>query len=177
MTAAAVMRPPLVGSVAGGVGATVLAALLQCEEAGVVPDDGSQPVDVLVCRSTAHSVRDAVAVAARMGSTPVLAVVADCPQTAPSSVKHRLRMAGPNLAAIVRVPWWGWLREADDPAAHTAALVVGPAANTKPGKAAQAVRDQLVTGVTPLLTRALPQQGGGDSDDDSPPTTSRAYVS
>jgi len=26
-------------------------------------------------------------------------------------VRHRLRMAGPNLTGIVAVPWWDWLRE------------------------------------------------------------------
>jgi len=176
MTAAA-MRPPLLGSVAGGVGASVLAALLQCTEAGVIAADGSQPVDVLVCRSTAHSVRDAIAVASIMRSSPVLAVVADCPQNTPSTVKHRLHMAGPNLAAVVRVPWWGFLRDVDDPAAHTTALAWGAAASTKAGKSIQAVRDQLVTGVTPLLSRPLPQPEGGDRDDDSPTVTPQAHVS
>ena len=111
MTEPNVMRAPVVGAVGGGVGATVLAALLECPEAGVVAGDGSQPVDVLVCRSTAHSVRDAIAVAARMGAAPVLAMVADCSHSPPSAVRHRLRMAGPNLTGIVAVPWWDWLRE------------------------------------------------------------------
>jgi len=41
----------------------------------------------------------------------VLAVVADCSHSPPSAVRHRLRMAGPNLTGIVAVPWWDWLRE------------------------------------------------------------------
>jgi predicted secreted protein len=177
MTAAAVMRPPLLGSVAGGVGATVLAALLQCEETGVVAADGSQPVDVLVCRSTARSVRDAIAIASRMRPAPVLAVVADCPQNAPSAVRHRLHMAGPNLPAIVRVPWWGWLRDVDDPPADTATLAWGEVATTKAGKSVQSVRAELVNGVTPLLRRPLPRPVAGDSDSDNPPVSTQAYGS
>jgi len=176
MTEPNVMRAPVVGAVGGGVGATVLAALLECPEAGVVAGDGSQPVDVLVCRSTAHSVRDAIAVAARMGGAPVLAVVADCSHSPPSAVRHRLRMAGPNLTGIVAVPWWDWLRETDDPAAHTTTLAAGAAARSKTGKSVLAIRDQLVAAVTPLLSAPLPSAPAVPPDEQSPPAPPQAHV-
>jgi len=175
MTEPNVMRAPVVGAVGGGVGATVLAALLECPDVGVVAGDGSQPVDVLVCRSTAHSVRDAVAVAARMGAAPVLAVVADCSHSPPSAVRHRLRMAEPNLG-IVAVPWWDWLRETDDPAAHTTTLAANAAARSKPGKSVLAIRDQLVAAVTPLLSVPLPSAPAAAADEQSPPATPQAHV-
>jgi len=171
-----VMRAPVVGAVGGGVGATVLAALLECAEVGVVAGDGSQPVDVLVCRSTAHSVRDAIAVAARMGAAPVLAVVADCSHSPPSAVRHRLRMAGPNLTGIVAVPWWDWLRETEDPAAHTTTLTAGAAARSKTGKSVRAIRDQLVAAVTPLLSAPLPSAPAVPPDEQSPPAPPQAHV-
>ena len=95
-----VPQVPRVGGVAGGVGTTTVAALLQGTDAGTATAQSTTPVHVLVCRSTASSVQAAVVLAACMPLTPVLAVVADCGDRPPATVRHRLHMAEPNLAAI-----------------------------------------------------------------------------
>ena len=48
-------RQPVVGGVAGGVGTSLIAALIGAQDAGVV-DDQSPPVDVLVCRSVSSAI-------------------------------------------------------------------------------------------------------------------------
>ena len=158
---------PRVGGVAGGVGTTTVAALLQAADVGIVQPEGVVRVHVLVCRSTASSVQAAVVLAARMPLTPVLAVVADCGDRPPATVRHRLHMAEPNLAAMVRVPWWPSLREADDPAERVAALAWGDASPSRSERSVPGVLDALVTAVTPLVvappTRAYPPP---DADDE-----------
>ncbi len=155
-----VPQVPRVGGVAGGVGTTTVAALLQGTDAGTVTAQSTTPVHVLVCRSTASSVQAAVVLAACMPLTPVLAVVADCGDRPPATVHHRLHMAEPNLAGVVRVPWWPSLREADDPAERVAALAWGDASPSRSERSVPGVLDALVTAVTPLVvappTRAHP---------------------
>lgn len=143
---------PRVGGVAGGVGTTTVAALLQATDAGIITAQITTPVQVLVCRSTAASVQAAVTLAAGLPLSPVLVVVADCGDRPPSTVRHRLRMAEPNLAAIVRVPWWPSLREADDPATRVRTVAWGEAAPTRSERSLPGVLDALVTAVTPLVT-------------------------
>lgn len=155
ITSAYPLRRPRVGGVAGGVGTSTIAALLSCDDAGVLTAPGTEPVDALVCRSTASSVRAAIAVAAQMTSPPVLVVVADCPAKIPTNARHRLRMADPNLAAVVYVPWWAALRDADDPARHIAAQARAPRA-VKAARSVHTVFDQLVAAITPLLTSSSP---------------------
>jgi len=155
-TAPGAPQVPRVGGVAGGVGSTVVAALLQCTDVGVVNPDGTDRVHVLVCRSTASSVQAAVVLASRMSITPVLAVVADCGDRPPASVRHRLHMAEPNLTGIVRVPWWPSLRDLDDPAARITELAWGGAAPSRPERSVPGVLDELVAAVTPLVTASPP---------------------
>jgi len=144
--------------------------LLQGTDAGTVTAEGVDGVHVLVCRSTASSVQAAVILAACMPLTPVLAVVADCP---PATVRHRLHMAEPNLAAIVRVPWWPSLREADDPAERVAALAWRDASPSRTERSVPGVLDALVTAVTPLVV-APPTRAHPPPDADDEPT---AFVS
>jgi len=91
-------------------------------------------------------------------------------------VRHRLRMAGPNLTGIVAVPWWDWLRETDDPAAHTTTLAAGVPARSKAGKSVLAIRDHLVAAVTPLLSAPLPSAPAVPPAEQSPPATPQAHV-
>jgi len=160
---------PRVGGVAGGVGATVVAALLQAADAGTVTAEGVDRVHVLVCRSTASSVQAAVVLAARMPLTPVLAVVADCGDRTPGSVRHRLHMAEPNLAGVVRVPWWPSLRELDDPASRVAALAWGDATPSRSERTVPGVLDALITAVTPLVA-SPPARAQPPPDADTEPT-------
>jgi len=168
-----VPQVPRVGGVAGGVGTTTVAALLQGTDAGTVTAEGVDGVHVLVCRSTASSVQAAVVLAACMPLTPVLAVVADCGDRPPATVRHRLHMAEPNLAAIVRVPWWPSLREADDPAERVAALAWGDASPSRSERSVPGVLNALVTAVTPLVV-APPTRAHPPPDADDEPT---AFVS
>ena len=155
-TAPGAPQVPRVGGVAGGVGTTVVSALLQCTDAGVVNPDGTDRVQVLVCRSTASSVQAAVVLASRMPISPVLAVVADCGDRPPASVRHRLHMAEPNLTGIVRVQWWPSLREADDPADRISDVAWGGVAPSRSERSVPGVLDELVAAVTPLVTASPP---------------------
>ncbi len=168
---------PRVGGVAGGVGTTVVAALLQGIDVGVVNPEGIEPVQVLVCRSTAHSVQAAVILAARMPRTPVVVVVADCGDRPPASVRHRLHMAEPNLAAIVRVPWWPSLRDLDDPAARISEVAWGGVAPSRPERSVPGVLDALVTAVTPLVTASPPAAQTRPPPDAATDSTAFPHVS
>jgi len=166
------VRPPRVGGVGGGVGTSLVARLLGGDDAGVLDAGVVGPgtaVDLLVCSSTATSVRDAIALAAAAPGPVVLVVVADCGDREPATVKQRLRMAEPNLAALVRVPWFPTLRTLDDPAGHLIEVAWGDRVPHRSERTAAGVAAALVAAVTPLLTapRSPP------AVQDPPPTTSR----
>jgi hypothetical protein len=95
-------RIPFVAGVAGGVGASSLAAALRAHDGGVY---AGGPVDVVVCRTTVVSLGLAHEVAARAPRPPVLAVVADLPSTIPGPVRARMRMAEPHVHQLVAVPF------------------------------------------------------------------------
>lgn len=166
------VRPPRVGGAGGGVGTSLVARLLGGDDAGVV-DAGvvspGAPVDLLVCESTARSVRDAIALAAAAPAPLVLVVVADCGSSEPKTVKQRLRMAEPNLAALVRVPWWPTLRDLDDPGDHLVRVAWGDTTPHRTERAAPQIATALVAAVSPLLI-ALRSPPAADA---SAPTTSR----
>ncbi len=166
---------PRVGGVAGGVGTTTVAALLQATDAGIITAQSTTPVQVLVCRSTASSVHAAVTLAARLPLSPVLVVVADCGDRPPSTVRHRLRMAEPNLAALVLLPWWPSLREADDPATRVRTVAWGEAAPTRSERSLPGVLDALVAAVTPLVTAPQARAQAPPEADDTP--TAFSHVS
>lgn len=170
--ASAPVRPPRVGGVGGGVGTSLIARLLGGDDDGVLDAGVISPgtaVDLLVCSSTATSVRKAIAVAAAAPCPVVLVVVADCGDREPATVKQRLRMAEPNLAALVRVPWFPTLRTLDDPAGHLIQVAWGDRAPQRSERTAAGVAAALVAAVSPLLTapRSPP------TAQHLPPTTSR----
>lgn len=151
-------REPVVGAVDGGVGTTTVATMIGAYDAGVIADDGSQLVDVLVARSTAASVRAAVATAAAMPVRPVLVVVAHSSDRWSPPVEQRLRMVEPNVPAVVRMGWIGYLAACDDP---WTSLVEGIWAQYPPKWAAPArqVRERLVAAVTPLVLQPHDHSG------------------
>lgn len=110
-------RPrPTVAGVAGGVGTTTVTAALGGTDRGVFV---GRAVDVLVCRATGDSLVRA-GHAARLvrevtGRLPVLAVTA-ADATGPSRpVTARLRLLGPNAAAVVVLPFVKRWRELSTP--------------------------------------------------------------
>lgn len=104
------MRAPLVCGVAGGVGATTIAAALQAQDLGIYCGG---PVDIVVCRTTSSSVAAAHRVVNAAPSKPVLVVVADGPLRMPAPAKARLTMVEPHLTALVAMPFVPRWREID----------------------------------------------------------------
>ncbi|MGW5317799.1 hypothetical protein [Nocardia thailandica] len=109
-------RGPIVGGIAGGVGTTTVAHLVDGIDVGVVDADGTRQVDVLVARSTAVSVNWAITTAKRMWERPILVVVAHGTGHWPAVVERRLKMAAANLdTPILRLPWASPLAASDNP--------------------------------------------------------------
>lgn len=104
------MRAPLVCGVAGGVGATTIAAALRARDLGVYRGGTA---DIVVCRSTSMSVGAAHRVVNAVPGKPVLVVVADGPLRTPAAVKARLTMVGPHVAALVWMPYVEHWRQID----------------------------------------------------------------
>lgn len=104
------MRAPLVCGVAGGVGATTIAAALQAQDVGIYCGG---PVDIVVCRTTSSSVAAAHCVVNAAPGKPVLVVVADGPLRMPAPAKARLTMVEPHLTALVMMPFVARWREID----------------------------------------------------------------
>jgi hypothetical protein len=107
------MRQPLVAGVAGGVGTTTIAVALRALDWDLYIEGTA--VDVLVCRSTVHSLGEAHRSVGHTPYPPILVVVDDVPDRArlaafPSAVRARTRMVEPHVAGAVAVPFvpeWG----------------------------------------------------------------------
>ncbi|MFB7878516.1 hypothetical protein ACFC06_24995 [Nocardia sp. NPDC056064] len=109
-------RRPVIGGIAGGVGTTTVAHLLDGIDVGVVEANGTQAVDVLVTRARAVAVSWAIATAQQMPVRPVLVVVADSEGRWPSVVRRRLKMAAANLdTPVLRLGWLSPLAASDNP--------------------------------------------------------------
>jgi hypothetical protein len=117
------MRPPAVAGVAGGVGTTTLAMALRGRDGGP-----AAAADVLACRATMDSLRQAADVLERAGPgpRPVLAVTLDGARLPRGPVRARLRVLEPETSAVVLLPHVRTWRTADDPAAEAATLLVEP---------------------------------------------------
>lgn len=114
------LRAPLVGGLAGGVGATTVARALHAREIGLVGDAGRLP-DVVVCRATVCGLAAAER-PAPAGPAPVLAVTAVGGEP-DEIVVERLAAVGAGWAGPVvlpRVPHWDVV---GDPHAEVAALL------------------------------------------------------
>lgn len=107
---------PVVGGIAGGVGTTTVAHLLNGIDVGVIEANGTQSVDVLVTRATAVAVSWAITTAHQMPTRPVLVVIADSEGRWPSVVQRRLKMAAANLnTPVLRLGWFSPLAASDNP--------------------------------------------------------------
>ncbi|MGV9679136.1 hypothetical protein ACWDSJ_27975 [Nocardia sp. NPDC003482] len=148
-------RRPRVGGIAGGVGTTTVAHLLDAVDVGVVEANGTQGVDVLVTRATAVAVSWAIATAQKMPARPVLVVVAHGSGRWPAVVERRLKMAAAGLdTPVLRLGWVAPLAASDDPWGLLATGVFAPDRKTyRWADPARRFRDDLVTAVLPALDR------------------------
>jgi hypothetical protein len=116
-----------VAGVGGGVGTTTVAAALRGLDRGRDLEHG---VDVLVCRTTGHSLQQAAVTVTRLAANgrprPILAVTPDRPGAVRGAVRARLRMIEPQVAALVLLPYVPHWRELTDPLAEAAELSRGP---------------------------------------------------
>ncbi|WP_143695215.1 hypothetical protein [Williamsia sp. 1135] len=147
-------RQPVVGGVGGGVGTSLIAALIGARDAGVV-DDQSDPVDVLVCRSVSSDLAAATRLAAVFMPHPVVVINADCGDKPPAQVRDRARMMEPNVPAVLWFPWVKELRALATPIEairHDVVAEVPPAWVMR----ARSCREALVTAVLPLVTTDQP---------------------
>ncbi|MGF0320723.1 hypothetical protein [Nocardia fluminea] len=109
-------RRPIVGGIAGGVGVTTTAHLIDGIDVGVVDAQGTRQVDVLVARATAVSVNWAIATAKLMRSRPIIVVVANSTGHWPAVVERRMKMAATNLSTpVIRLEWCSPLAASDNP--------------------------------------------------------------
>lgn len=107
---------PRVGGIAGGVGTTTVAHLMNGNDVGAIDANGSQPVEVLVTRATAVAVSWAIQTAQAMPVRPVLVVVACSADRWPTVVEQRLKMAETNLSTpVLRLRWCTQLAASDNP--------------------------------------------------------------
>ncbi|WP_280471290.1 hypothetical protein [Nocardia cyriacigeorgica] len=161
----AVPRRPVVGGIAGGVGTTTVAHLLDGIDMGVIEANGSQCVDVLVTRATAAAVSWAIATAQRMPVRPILVVVAGSEARWPSVVERRLKMAAANLSTpVLRLPWFSPLAASDNPWELLATGVFDADRKTyRWAEPARKFREELVPAVLALIERE-PLTADSDSE-------------
>lgn len=147
-------RQPVVGGVAGGVGTSLIAALIGAQDFGVV-DEKSPPVDVLVCRSVSSDLAAATRLAAVFMPHPVVVINADCSDKPPPQVRDRARMMQPNVPAVLWFPWVKALRALATPieAMRHEVVAEAPPEWVMP---ARRHREALLAAVLPLVTAPQP---------------------
>ncbi|MGH7750888.1 MAG: hypothetical protein ACREQ5_39900, partial [Candidatus Dormibacteria bacterium] len=155
------MRAPLVCGVAGGVGATTVAAALQAQDVGIYCGG---PVDIVVCRSTSSSVAAAHRVVNAAPGKPVLVVVADGPLRTPAPAKARLTMVAPHLTALVTMPYVTRWRETDQALAQAVAALRYPDRIPKWLQPWADALGQVMTAVLPLVDCPLEVPGAASGD-------------
>lgn len=148
-TGSSAFRRPRVGGVAGGVGTSIIAALIGGDDLGVIT--AGQAVDVLVCRSVSSQLSMATRIAAAAPVAPVVVINADCPNRPPHQVRERARMLDPNVAALLWLAWIEPARCMGDPPAdlRAAALATEPAPWSQP---VRQLRHDLIRAVSDLVT-------------------------
>ncbi|MBC7300099.1 MULTISPECIES: hypothetical protein [Nocardia] len=151
-------RRPVIGGIAGGVGTTTVAHLLDGIDVGVIEANGTQAVDVLVTRATAVAVSWAIATAQQMLTRPVLVVVADSEARWPSVVQRRLKMAATNLdTPVLRLGWLSPLAASDNPWDLLSTGVFDADRKTyRWAEPARKVRDELAQAVRTAIDRETP---------------------
>lgn len=144
-------EPPLIAGAGGGVGTTTIATALRGRDCDIYQPQ--QPVHVLVCRSTMHSLGCAQRALQTVPDRPVLAIVDDVPGAGPpSNVEARKRMTEADVAAIVRVPFVTEWREVDRPYRHAAELLLEDDRDlSKPLRAYAAALRKLVDEIVHLV--------------------------
>ncbi|MEV1295403.1 hypothetical protein [Pseudonocardia sp. NPDC049635] len=114
--------PPIVAGVQGGVGTTLLARALHGYDARIYRP--WSPVDVLVCRSTAHSVYAAQHALQHTRDKPVLAVVDDAPGASwGQNTANKIRLTEPYVQSWVRIPMVSDWRELESPSSFVATIL------------------------------------------------------
>jgi hypothetical protein len=136
--------------VAGGVGATTIAAALGAKDLGVYHEGTA---DIVVCHSTSMSVGAAHRVVNAIPGKPVLVVVADGPLRIPAAVKARVTMVGPHVTAVVWMPYVEHWRQIDDAIAQAVAAPRHPDRVPKWLHSWAAALTQVADAVLPLLDR------------------------
>ncbi|PXX53895.1 hypothetical protein DFR70_12616 [Nocardia tenerifensis] len=159
------LRRPVIGGIAGGVGTTTVAHLLDGIDLGVIEANGTQSVDVLVTRATAVAVSWAICTAQKMPARPVLVVVAGSDGRWPAVVERRLKMAAANLATpVLRLPWFTPLPASDNPWDLLATGVFDADRKTyRWAEPARRFRDELVHAVITAIERET-SRAAVDSD-------------
>ncbi|MGY4102036.1 hypothetical protein ACW2Q0_21170 [Nocardia sp. R16R-3T] len=161
-------RRPVIGGIAGGVGTTTVAHLLDGIDMGVIEANGTQSVDVLVTRATAVAVSWAISTAQKMPVRPVLVVVAGSEGRWPAVVERRLKMAATNLATpVLRLGWFSPLAASDNPWELLATGVFDADRKTyRWADPARKFRDELVHAVIAAIERET-TTAASDSDPES----------
>ncbi|MGH3672676.1 MAG: hypothetical protein ACRDSH_18925 [Pseudonocardiaceae bacterium] len=155
------MRAPLVCGVAGGVGATTIAAALQAQDLGIYCGG---PVDLVVCRTTSSSVAAAHRVVNAAPGKPVLVVVADGPLRIPAPAKARLTMVEPYLTALVAMPYVTRWRETDQALEQAVAALRYPNQVPKWLQPWAEALGQVMAAVLPLVDSAPGVPGAASGD-------------
>ncbi|MCF7547233.1 hypothetical protein [Pseudonocardia sp. WMMC193] len=153
-------RPRIAGA-AGGVGTTTIASALHGEDSRIYR--GGAPVEILVCRSTMHSIGNAqraLAAVSHDQPPPVLAVVEDIPGSLSSHVKTRLRMTEGVVTAIVTVPFVADWRSLDDPLTVATELLRPGTDIPRSWRGFVGAMRHLVDEVAPLLSAMRPPAPG-----------------
>lgn len=151
--------------VAGGVGATTIAAALGARDLGVYRGGAA---DIVVCLSTSMSVGAAHQVVNAVPGKPILVVVADGPLRTPAAVKARVTMVGPHVAAVVWMPYVEHWRQIDDATAQAVAAPRHPDSVPKWLHSWAAALTQVADAVLPLLDRAPSAPVAASGVTDSP---------
>lgn len=159
-------RRPKIGGVAGGVGTSVVAALIGGEDIGVV--SAGDAVDVLVCRSVSSQVALATRLAAAAPVAPVVVINADCGNRPPHQVRERARMLEPNVPSLLRLPWIEQARSMGDPPAGLRAAAIADTPDPWARDLRQ-FRGQLITEVTALVLASPPPESSSPPDEEEQP--------
>jgi len=118
-----VIEPPIVAGVQGGVGTTLLARALRGADHRIY--GARNPVDVLVCRSTVHSVYAAQCALQYTQGPPILAVVDDTPSANwGQNTTNKLRLTEPHVQSIVRIPLVSEWRDIESPSSVAEQVLV-----------------------------------------------------
>lgn len=151
---------PRVGGIAGGVGTTTVAHLMNGKDVGVIDANGTQPVEVVVTQATAVAVSWAIQTAQAMPVRPVLVVVACGGDRWPTVVEQRLKMAETNLSTpVLRLRWCTQLAASDNPwDLLTDAVADEDRKKYRWSNQAREFRSQLIEAVKAILTARRAEQ-------------------